>query len=247
MPEDDGEMRLDALAAEAGVASTTVRLYQQRGLLPRPRLVGRTGWYGPAHLARLRLVLRLQEQGFSLAGIARLLESWEHGGDLTDLLDAEAQVDALLHRRTAREVTPQELSARFPAEALTPELVSRAVSLGLVEGGSDGRLRVPDVRFLEVGSELARLGVPLEVVLDQWEELRADTDRIAERFVAVFEADLLPEGWEGDLEDERLAAAAATLARLQHLAGQVLVAALDTSMAAAAQARLGALASPDEI
>ena len=53
------EYRLDELARAAGVASTTVRLYRSRGLLPPPRLEGRTGWYDDAHLSRLCLIARL--------------------------------------------------------------------------------------------------------------------------------------------------------------------------------------------
>jgi DNA-binding transcriptional MerR regulator len=246
-----GELRLDALAAAAGLATTTVRLYQQRGLLPGPRLVGRTGWYGPAHLGRLRLIARLQEQGFSLAGIGRLFESWGQGRDLTDLVDVDAQIDALLPPRSPAVLDAAELAARFPPGALTPDLVGRAVELGLVEPTAEGRMRVPDARFVDVGADLARLGVPLEVVLDEWEHLVAHTDDIAERFVAVFEAHLSPvggPGWRDQAQDpgqERTRHLAATLARLQHHAGQVLLAALDTSMARVAAERLGAPAASE--
>src|SRR6478609_4959013 len=64
------EYRLDELARSAGVASTTVRLYQTKGLLAPPRLEGRTGWYDDSHLSRLRLIARLQSEGYSLGGIA---------------------------------------------------------------------------------------------------------------------------------------------------------------------------------
>ncbi|MEZ5180088.1 MAG: MerR family transcriptional regulator [Acidimicrobiales bacterium] len=238
-------MRLDALAAAAGVASTTVRLYQQRGLLPGPRLVGRTGWYDQAHLTRLRLIARLQDEGFSLAGIAKLLETWEQGGALADLVDVEAQLDALLHGRTPLELDPVELAERFPPEALDPDAMARAVALGLVELTDDGRVRVPDARFVEVGSDLARLGVPVDVVLDEWEALTAHTDEIARRFVAVFEQHLLPGDWAEALDRGRVQELAATLARLQRDAGQVVLAALDASMAAAAADRLGGLVPPD--
>jgi DNA-binding transcriptional MerR regulator len=74
------EYRVDDLARAAGVTTTTIRLYQSKGLLPPPRLVGRTGYYGQAHLTRLRVIAQLQEQGFSLAGIAALIQRWESGG-----------------------------------------------------------------------------------------------------------------------------------------------------------------------
>src|SRR5918993_2234779 len=90
------EYRLDDLARQAGVASTTVRLYQAKGLLAPPRLEGRTGWYGDAHLSRLRLIARLRAQGYSLAGIGDLLAQWERGRNLDAVIGVEAQLDALL-------------------------------------------------------------------------------------------------------------------------------------------------------
>ncbi len=231
-------MRVDELAAAAGVATTTVRLYRQRGLLPPPRLVGRTGWFGEHHLARLRLIARLQDEGFSLAGIGKLLETWEHGRDLTDLVGVEAQLDQLLGRRTALILDATELAARFPPPTLTPELVQRAAAMGLVEATDDGRFRISDERFLDTGAALAQLGVPTDAILDEWEELVTHTDAIAERFVAVFERHLLPDDWKVDLDADRVRELAATLARLQHTAGQVLLAALDKSVAEVGAQRL---------
>jgi DNA-binding transcriptional MerR regulator len=238
------EMRLDDLAAAAGLATTTIRLYRQRGLLPPPRMEGRTGWYGPGHLARLHLIGRLQDDGFSLAGIGRLIESWETGRDLTDLVGVEAQLDQLLGRRTALVLTPAELAERFPLATLTPALVQRAATMGLVEPTDDGRFRIPDERFLDTGAALAELGVPTDVILDEWEHLTRHTDAIARRFIAVFEDHLLPEDWRTDLDAARVRELAATLARLQHAAGQVLLASLDTSVATVGSRRLAELVPP---
>ena len=90
------EYRLDELARRADVASTTVRLYQAKGLLAPPRLEGRTGWYDDAHLSRLRLIARLQGEGYSLAGIADLLDQWERGRSLDAVIGVEAELDALV-------------------------------------------------------------------------------------------------------------------------------------------------------
>src|SRR5690348_8532613 len=66
-------MTIDALAQAAGTTTRNVRAYQTRGLLPAPLVVGRVGYYGDAHLERLRLIANLQERGYSLAAIADLL------------------------------------------------------------------------------------------------------------------------------------------------------------------------------
>lgn len=235
------EYRLDELARQAGVASTTVRLYQAKGLLAPPRLEGRTGWYDEAHLSRLRLIARLQNEGHSLAGIADLFEQWERGRSLDEVIGVEAELDSMLGEAHAVEFEPAELLGRLPEGSMTPELMQRAVALGLVAPTGDGRLRVADRRFLETGATLAQLGVPLGVILDEWEALVAHTDDIAARFITIFETHLAPADWRHGLDADGARALAATLARLQATARQVLGAALDDSIARLGRERLGEL------
>jgi DNA-binding transcriptional MerR regulator len=233
------EYRLDDLARKADVASTTVRLYRQKGLLAPPRMVGRTGWYDEAHLSRLRLIARLQDQGYSLAGIGDLLAQWEQGRSLDSVIGVEGELDALLGQAHAVEVEPAELLERFPA--LTPDLIQRAAALGLVEALDDGRFRVADQRFIDSGAALAELGVPMDVILDEWEALVAHTDEVAARFIDLFEEHLAPKDWQSGLDDTEVQALAGTLAQLQATARQVLLAALDASVAELGRQRLGRL------
>jgi DNA-binding transcriptional MerR regulator len=243
---ESDDMRLDELARRAGVATTTVRLYQNKGLLPGPRLVGRTGFYDASHLARLELIGRLQEQGFSLAGIGRLLDTWERGRDLDELVGVERELDALLGRRHEVVLDAADLLARFPDGAVSAELIQRAASMGLVEATADGRFRLPDDRFLHTGAALIRLGVPADVVLDEWAHLAPVTDGIAERFIAVFEDHLLPDDWRRDLGSGKAAELARTLEQLRETAREVVVAAFDASMANAGSRRLGELVALTE-
>src|SRR3954451_11961115 len=141
-------MRLDEVARTAGVPTTTVRLYQNKGLLPGPRVVGRTGWYDQSHLTRLRLIGRLQEQGFSLAAIARLLETWQSGRDLDALIGVEQDLDDVLGAGRAVVVDPPRLLEALGSQAVTPETVRRSIELGLIEPLDDGTFRVRDERFL---------------------------------------------------------------------------------------------------
>ncbi|MEO6627274.1 MAG: MerR family transcriptional regulator [Aquihabitans sp.] len=235
------DYRLDDLARQADVASTTVRLYQAKGLLAAPRLEGRTGWYDDSHLSRLRLIARLQKEGHSLAGIADLLEQWEQGRSLDAVVGIELELDALLGEAHAVVVDPAELVGRFPDGSMTGELMQRAATLGLVTLTDDGKVRIADSRFLDAGSALARLGVPLDVVLDEWEALVAHTDAIANRFLTVFEQHLAPADWRDDLDSDRTRELARTLAQLQATARQVLVASLDASVARLGRDRLGEL------
>lgn len=64
---------LAELAEESGVPARTIRYYISRGLLDGPLVAGRAASYGPEHLERLRQIRALQEQGLTLAEIARRL------------------------------------------------------------------------------------------------------------------------------------------------------------------------------
>lgn len=238
------EYRLDELARRANVASTTVRLYQSKGLLAPPRLEGRTGWYDDSHLSRLRLIARLQTEGYSLAGIANLIEQWEQGRSLDAVIGVEAELDSLVGDVHAVVLDPSGLLDRFPDGAMTPELMQRAGELGLVQPTDDAKLRVADRRFLETGSALAHLGIPADVILDEWEALVEHTDDIAERFIALFEVHLAPDDWQGGLDTDEARALAGALARLQATARQVLAAALDASVGRVGRERLGQLIAP---
>ncbi|HLN42326.1 MAG TPA: MerR family transcriptional regulator [Acidimicrobiales bacterium] len=87
-PDHHGSQRftVDELARAAGTTTRQVRALQTRGLLARPGLVGRTGYYDAGHLDRLRAVLRLQADGFSLAALATLLQAWDAGMTLAQVL-----------------------------------------------------------------------------------------------------------------------------------------------------------------
>jgi DNA-binding transcriptional MerR regulator len=79
-------LTVDQLARAVGTTTRQVRALQTQGLLPHPRLQGRIGYYGRSHLDVLQAVLRLQADGFSRAAIATLLEAWEAGSTLADVL-----------------------------------------------------------------------------------------------------------------------------------------------------------------
>lgn len=215
------EMSIDELARRAGTLSSTVRMYQARSLLPKPARSGRNAHYGPHHLERLRLIERLQAQGFSLAGIKQLLDAWEAGGSLPDALGLRGDEQPVV-------LTAAELAARLPGIELDPDTMRRALASGLVQLLDDGRLRVPDRRFLTVGPALAEMGVPVGRILDEWVALRELTDAIAARFAAVAEDELLPTvAGKGPAAAD---AAGEALTRLVPLAHTVVDAALAASL-----------------
>lgn len=72
---------IGTLAREAGVNIETIRYYQRRGLLRQPdRPESGARSYSESDLARMRLIKRAQQLGFTLAEILDLLPHVE-GGD----------------------------------------------------------------------------------------------------------------------------------------------------------------------
>ena len=65
---------LAELCETAGVTPRTVRYYIQQGLLPAPESRGPGAHYHEGHLARLRLIRRLQEEHLPLGEIRQRLE-----------------------------------------------------------------------------------------------------------------------------------------------------------------------------
>ena len=73
-----GEARynIGQLAKAAGVAATTVRFYERKGLiLPVGRTLSNYRWYDDRSLARLRLIRQAHAGGFSLGDISAMLDS----------------------------------------------------------------------------------------------------------------------------------------------------------------------------
>ena len=67
------DLTVEQLAAEVGMSVRNIRNHHTRGLLPPPEVRARIGYYNADHVARLRLILDLQADGFNLAAIERLL------------------------------------------------------------------------------------------------------------------------------------------------------------------------------
>lgn len=226
-------MTIDDLAHRSGTAASTIRLYQTRGLLPPPAKQGRVGFYGEGHLARLRLIAQLQNEGFSLAGIRRLVEAWETGRGLDAVLGLEAQIAATWGDEEPLRVSPGELAARFPDGEISPDVIQRTVSLGLA--GVDGdHIVINSPRFLEIGSELARMGLPIDEIIDEYERLQAATSGVAERFTQLFERHLWAPLVESGLPGGEVRRLTEGLQRLSALAAGVVTLALRQSLKRAA-------------
>jgi DNA-binding transcriptional MerR regulator len=125
-----GPWTIDELAAVVGTTSRNLRAFQSRGLLPPPRLVGRTGHYDDGHRRRLEAVLRLQRRGYSLAAIADLAGAWERGTSLDEVLGFETPVP---RRRSGRPRRGRDRDVIF-LDDLRQWRVPRGSALALLPG-----------------------------------------------------------------------------------------------------------------
>ena len=123
---------IGAFAAAAGVNVETIRFYQRKGLLPRPRRVyGSIRRYGEADVARVKFVKSAQRLGFSLEEVAGLL-TLEDG---TRCADARA-----IAQRKLAEVRAK-LDDLRRIESVLVQLVERC-------GASRGRISCPLIAAL---------------------------------------------------------------------------------------------------
>lgn len=182
------EFTIDELARHAGVTTRNVRAYQERGLLPPPRKVGRTGYYDDEHLERLRSISRLLAEGFSLAAIRSLLDAWAAGGSLADVLGFEQALTAPYTDRRPEVTTFAALGERLLGEADDGSYaLALAVEAGVLQHGDDPEQVVvlnPDI--LALGEILHEVGVPVDAMAEELARLRADADAVALRFLELF-------------------------------------------------------------
>src|SRR3954468_7929548 len=87
-PAAAGQLTIEQLAQETGMSVRNIRAHQSRGLLPPPELRARTGYYGPAHVTRLRLIQEMQAGGFNLAAIKHLVDDASSGDEVIDFARA---------------------------------------------------------------------------------------------------------------------------------------------------------------
>src|SRR3954447_10014133 len=227
MAEATAVLTIDALARETGMTVRNIRAHQSRGLLPPPEVRARTGYYGPEHVARLRLITTMQAEGFNLAAIQRLIETSNGAGD--QILDFGREVLGAFDEEEPEFATAEDLAARFGGE-LDVKALRRAEQLDLVRPLGDDRYEVPSPTLLRAGEELVALGIPLSHALAVGERIQRNSRGIAEAFVRLFVEDVVGPGDPAKRSPEEWARLSATLERLRPLAGEAVRAGFQRTM-----------------
>jgi DNA-binding transcriptional MerR regulator len=211
------EFTIDELAARTGMTVRTVRFYATEGLLPSPERRGRLAYYGPQHRMRLELIRTLQEHGYTLAAIERVLarvpadaspaEYAVHSAVLAPWLPEQTeQIDrAGLERRLGRRITDDE--------------IGYFVQIGALDPTGEDTFAVSSA-MLGHALELISLPVPTSVLRDSAAIIDEHATAVANGLTEVFIGAVWGPYQRGELDHEQVVA---MLSRLRPLAVQGLV------------------------
>ncbi len=237
MAEVADGLTIDELARESGMTARNIRAHQSRGLLPPPTVRARTGYYGPEHVARIRLIQDMQAQGFNLRSIERLLELGAGGGS-EDALEFERALLQPFGTEEPEAIDEEEMIGIF-GRPLDRKLIAKAERIGALRPIGEGAWEVPSPTLLRAGRELGELGIPLDHALAVAESINRHTTAIAREFVRLFIKDVLEPLRAGDGDaDGDLAAAGAAVERLRPLASEAVMASFAQVMTRAVERQL---------
>jgi DNA-binding transcriptional MerR regulator len=201
----DYDLTVEQLAAEVGMSVRNIRNHHTRGLLPPPEVRARVGYYNAEHVARLRLILDLQADGFNLAAIERLLSGSD--GLAERLLGLRRAVTTPFEAESPEFITAEELDKRFGE--LDTKDAERVRKLKLLVPLGEDRFEVPSPALLAAAEEVVALGIPLHAALVLVERMSRDCDSVARDFTKLFlrelwkpfdEAGQPDEGWDELIE-----------------------------------------------
>jgi DNA-binding transcriptional MerR regulator len=217
------QLTVEQLAAETGMSVRNIRAHQARGLLAPPEVRLRVGYYGPEHIAQLRLIRELQDEGFNLGGIKRLID--DTGGTAERLIGFRRALAALGDGEPHETLTLAELARRFRVSAdEAPALLGRAVELGVLVPAGPDRYEVPSPSLLTLAEEVTEHGVSMPSTLDALDEIIRHCDSVSRSLVEVFLSEVWKPFQQADMPPERWPEIEQAVERLRPIASEALMA-----------------------
>ncbi len=225
------ELTIEQLAAQSGMSVRNIRAHQARGLLEAPEVRLRVGYYGPEHVARLHLIRDLQQEGFNLAGIKRLLD--DRQGTAERLARFRQALTGPPHAEQPEIINAAQLGQRFGvASRDAPRVLASAQRLGILRAVGDDAYEAPSPSLLGVAEQVVARGVSLQGALAVFEELEQHCDAVSAAFVKLF----LDEVWSpfqaAGMPLERWTEIETSIDRLRPLATEALLAIFAARMSA---------------
>lgn len=235
MADLENTLTIEELAAQAGMTVRNIRSHRARGLIPAPEVRDRVGYYGPRHLARLRMIQELQADGFNLRGIERLLS--QDGGAAEQFLSLRRAAEDF-DEEQPRTFTREELAERF-GSADQDAALKRAVEAGALVPVEEDSFEAPFPSLLDVAEGVVATGVPLDHALTVIEKVRSRCRSISREFVELFLEDVWKPFEAEGYPEERWSQVHEALDSLRPLSLQALVAVYRMTMSAEVEKALG--------
>ena len=226
--DSPNQLTIEQLAHESGMTVRNIRAHQARGLLHPPEVRNRVGYYGPDHVARLRLITELQADGFNLKGIERLLADESEGASQAMLTFRHA-ITAPFEDEQPEMITAEELAERF-GENADPDELERATRLGVLIPVGESSFEVPSPGLLRIAEEVVGRGVPMAKALDVVEVMKRSSGYVAEAFAELFLDSIWKPFEEEGRPQERWPEVLEAIERLRPIASQALVAVFQMTM-----------------
>jgi DNA-binding transcriptional MerR regulator len=197
-----GPLTIDQLAERTGLTVRTIRFYAQRGLLPPPQLRGRTGLYGPAHVARLELVSELSALGFSLGSIEDQLRRLPASSGAAELALHRALLTPWVPEQR-EEVDRAELDRRA-GRTLAADDLATLEGLGIISLLDGDRVRLHGAGTLSGGLAVLDSELPADFLRQAHQLIEQHTTALAEDLMKLFQDEVLqPFRDRGHPADER--------------------------------------------
>jgi DNA-binding transcriptional MerR regulator len=217
------QLTIEQLAAESGMSVRNIRSHQARGLLTPPEVRTRVGYYGPEHVAQLRLIRDLQDEGFNLGGIKRLLEDTH--GTAGRLLRVRQSLTTTVEGRPTETLSAVELGRRFRIEDPSEgrELLARAIKLEVLIPLGGDNYEAPNPSLLAVADEAVKSGIPLGAALSVIAEINRHCDSVSQSFVKLFLSEVWKPFAKADMPAERWPEIEDAVERLRPAASEALI------------------------
>jgi DNA-binding transcriptional MerR regulator len=218
----DNDLTIEQLAARTGMSVRNIRAHQARGLLAPPEVRMRVGYYGREHVAQLKQIRELQDEGFNLNGIKRLLDDQQ--GTAERLLHFKRTLAAPRSDAAPQTLTLGELSRRFAVDPVEgPAVLARALKLGILTPAGDGRYEASSPALLELGDEVVGHGISLDSALSVLEDIERHSDSVSRSFVKLFLGEVWKPFAQADMPPERWPEIEAAVQRLRPIAAEAVM------------------------
>lgn len=242
-------LTVDQLAAAVGMTVRNVRAYASRGLLSPPRLVGRTGYYGPEHVNRLRLIRDLLERGYTLAAIEQALERNPQLSD-AHVLDLMNTLAHPLGRPEEPEDIDEKLLTHLAGVDHDPDFVQSLVDIGLLERVGPTTVRMHRPVLVRAGAQALALGMERDSVLSLWAQISEHLHAVAQAAVQTYRDEIWRPFSEAGLPEEQWPAMLSSIESILPVVSQAVLAIFRDELSSVVEEAMGeeiaALGGPDE-